>query len=131
VVTQPSLPDVLPLLHAADVGLNPVMAGGGSNVKVPTCLGAGLAVLTTEFGLRGYESLEPFCVTTTLDGFADAWRSRPRGWAAADRQQPPPEPIVDHQWGAIGQRLGRELAHLVHDVAHSMHMPADAHGRTA
>src|SRR5262249_36170434 len=49
--------DLGALLAAADAGLNPVTSGGGSNVKLPTYLGAGLAVISTPFGLRGHAPL--------------------------------------------------------------------------
>ena len=97
-------PDLLPLLHAADVGLNPVRAGGGSNVKVPTCLAAGLAVLTTPFGVRGYSALAPHCVVAELDAFPDALRARPRGNAAL--AVPAPAALADYAWGRLGERLG-------------------------
>ncbi|HVP14121.1 MAG TPA: glycosyltransferase, partial [Terriglobales bacterium] len=75
-------PDLAPVLHAADAGLNPVSRGGGSNVKVPTYLAAGLAVITTPFGLRGYASLSPCVVTAGLTELADALHERPAGWRA-------------------------------------------------
>ena len=101
-------PDLLPLLHAADAGLNPVRAGGGSNVKVPTCLAAGLAVVTTPFGVRGYPPLAPHCVVAELDAFADALRARPRGHAATGA--PAPAALADYAWGRLGERLGEAYA---------------------
>lgn len=46
------------LLKAADVAINPMASGGGSSLKVAEYLAAGLPVLSTEVGLRGYE-LDP------------------------------------------------------------------------
>jgi glycosyltransferase involved in cell wall biosynthesis len=102
------LPSLLPVLHAADAGANPVSAGGGSNVKVPTYLAAGLAVVTTPFGVRGYAPLAPLCVVADADGFADALRARPRGTAA--RGEPSPAALVDYAWGRLGERLGERCA---------------------
>lgn len=125
VVTRPAREDVLPYLHAAEVGLNPVTVGGGSNVKVPTYLGAGLSVITTPFGLRGYERLESLVVTAPVESFASAWRKRPQGWATRDERMP--EAVAEHQWGHIGRDLGRRLVRHLHDA--DAIEPAMAHGR--
>ena len=50
---------VPPYLLAADVALNPVISGSGTSLKMPEYLAAGLPVVTTEFGLRGFEDLRP------------------------------------------------------------------------
>ena len=49
--------DLRPLLAAADVGLNPVTWGSGSSLKLLTYLAAGLPVVTTPIGMRGFERL--------------------------------------------------------------------------
>ncbi len=101
-------PELLPLLHAADAGLNPVMSGGGSNVKVPAYLAAGLAVVTTPFGLRGYAPLSPHCVVTEAEGFADALRTKPAGSAA--RGEVTPGVLGEYSWGRLGEKLGEIYA---------------------
>ena len=107
-VTRGGTPDLGGLLAAADAGLNPVTSGGGSNVKLPTYLAAGLAVLSTPFGVRGHGSLTTAVTTVERAQFADALRRRPLGWAA--RGVPPPPALADHAWGAIGARLADSLA---------------------
>jgi glycosyltransferase involved in cell wall biosynthesis len=52
------VPEILPYLAAADAGLNPVMRGSGSNVKLFEYLAAKLPVISTAFGVRG-TGLEP------------------------------------------------------------------------
>ncbi len=99
--------DLTPALHAADAGLNPVERGGGSNVKLPTYLGAGLAAVSTPFGTRGYAGLAPLAIVTGPEGFAEAIAARPRGWAA--RGEPIPGVVADHAWGRLGERLGSAL----------------------
>jgi hypothetical protein len=96
--------DLTPFLHAADVGLNPVRAGGGSNVKLPTYLAAGLAVISTPFGLRGYPQLAPFVTVAALERTAEALRERPQGWPA--RSPALPDAVAELAWGTIGERLG-------------------------
>ena len=44
---------VEPYLSAADISINPVTWGSGSNVKVFESLAAELPVISTKFGLRG------------------------------------------------------------------------------
>jgi len=100
--------DLLPLLHAADAGANPVRAGGGSNVKVPAYLACGLAVVTTAFGLRGYAALAPLCTVTSEAGFADSLRARPRGFAVRGEAAPPA--LAEYAWGRLGERLGELYA---------------------
>ncbi|MBC8049827.1 MAG: glycosyltransferase [Chitinophagales bacterium] len=46
------------ILRGAQVGLNPVVEGGGSNLKVPDYMAHGLPVLSTPFGSRGYHLTE-------------------------------------------------------------------------
>lgn len=42
-------------LNAADIGLNPVVQGSGSNLKTLEYIAFGLPVLSTPFGLRGHD----------------------------------------------------------------------------
>lgn len=78
------------LLFRADVGLNPMIGGGGSNLKVPDYLAHGLPVVSSEFGQRGFAidekqglysaSLPEFAerVRVVMDRFADRdFDSRP------------------------------------------------------
>jgi hypothetical protein len=96
-----------PFLHAADAGLNPVTTGGGSNVKLPTYLGAGLAAVTTPFGMRGYAALRPWTTVSEPERMAEAMRERPRGWATQGLERP--AAIEAYTWGRLGERLGAEL----------------------
>jgi hypothetical protein len=107
-VARPETRDLASLLAAADCGLNPVASGGGSNVKVPTYLAMGLAVLSTPFGLRGYAPLAAHVVSVPREAFAEALRARPRGWAAGGG--PAPAPLAGYAWGALGAGLARALA---------------------
>jgi hypothetical protein len=100
--------DLTPALHAADIGLNPAAIGGGSNIKLPTYLAAGLAVIATPFGLRGFDDLAPWVVSAERDAIVDALRARPRGWHARGMECPPA--VRDLAWGAIGERLAAALS---------------------
>ena len=107
-VARAETPELAPVLAAADCGLNPVMSGGGSNVKLPGYLAMGLAVLSTPFGLRGYAPLASTVVSAPLEHTADALRERPRGWAA--RGEAAPAALASYAWGALGARLAESLA---------------------
>jgi glycosyl transferase family 1 len=106
-IAHPATADLAPWLHAADAGLNPVTRGGGSNVKLATYLAAGLAAVSTPFGVRGYAPLAPLAIVAELAQMPDALRARPRG--AAARGEEPPAAIRAYAWGALGERLGAEL----------------------
>ena len=57
------------LLKAADVALNPVEFGSGTNVKLLQYMAAGLPIVTTAVGARGIEQIEAFCLAERK-GFA-------------------------------------------------------------
>lgn len=95
----PPRPDLLPVLWACDVGLNPVTTGAGSNVKIPTYLGAGLPVLSTPFGVRGYERLSPYVAQAAVEGFADLLVAGvPYDPALA-------EPLAGYSWRSLAERM--------------------------
>ena len=58
------------LLSMADLAINPMTSGSGSNLKMMDYLAAGLPVLTTQFGVRGF-ALEPgqHYIVADLDNF--------------------------------------------------------------
>jgi glycosyltransferase involved in cell wall biosynthesis len=95
-------PDLLPVLWASDVGLNPVTTGAGSNVKVPTYLGAGLPVLSTPFGMRGYERLDALVSQAPVEQFADRLEGNLRYDPALTG------PLAEYSWRSLGSRV----AHL-------------------
>jgi len=49
-------------LDAADLGLNPMFAGSGTNIKMLDYMAAGLDVVTTPFGRRGIDAEDAFAV---------------------------------------------------------------------
>jgi glycosyltransferase involved in cell wall biosynthesis len=93
------VPDVMPVLWASDVALHPMTVGAGSNVKLPMMVAAGLPVISTPFGLRGFAPLAPYVTVAEVEGFADALargvRSVP-GAAAA---------VEAYSWRGLGARL--------------------------
>ena len=61
------------ILESADLALNPMFAGSGSNVKLADYMGHGLHTLTTPFGARGYPaSVAPHITVADADDWASA-----------------------------------------------------------
>jgi len=61
--------DIAIWFRAADVGLNPIRLGSGSNIKVLQYLGAGLAVISTDFGMRGFDDIRERVTIARMDRF--------------------------------------------------------------
>jgi glycosyltransferase involved in cell wall biosynthesis len=103
--------DLRPLLAAADVGVNPVTRGSGSSIKLVEYLAAGLPVVTTPIGMRGFDALGGLLVVAELDGFA----------AAVERAQPAEvssrRALESLAWSAIGQRLYKVYGRLAGSTA--------------
>jgi len=95
----PEQADLKPWLWGADVGLNPMTTGAGSNVKLPTYLAAGLDVITTPFGLRGFDRLAPFVTQAETKEFAAALSSPPAPRAGRDAA------LAFYAWDAQATRL--------------------------
>lgn len=45
--------DIHPYFRAADIAINPVLSGSGTNIKLLEYMAAGLPVISSEFGIRG------------------------------------------------------------------------------
>lgn len=63
------------LLAAADVAVNPMRSGGGTNLKVLGYFAAGVPVLSTPTGVRGIDEPERFATVARIDRFAEALKS--------------------------------------------------------
>ena len=90
--------DVKPLFAAADVAVNPVAYGSGSNLKVAEYLAVGLPVVTTPIGARGFERWSERMRIVELDHFAEAI-------AASQHAGARPAGIEDRGWDRIAGRL--------------------------
>jgi hypothetical protein len=77
------------------VGVNAVEKGSGTSMKLLYYLAHGLPVLTTPFGLRGFEELSPWVTTANLSEFPQALR----------RDLPPPDGVREklerYQWRQV------------------------------
>jgi glycosyltransferase involved in cell wall biosynthesis len=91
--------DLRDVLSAADVAVNPVGFGSGSNIKMPVYLAAGLPIVTTPVGLRGFEELAGHALVADPEEFADAI---PRALALEPAPRDHLQPLT---WSALARRL--------------------------
>lgn len=61
------------LMNASDIGLNPVVSGSGTNLKLAEYLAYGLAVLSTDFGARGFD-FDNELFTCKIENFKQQFR---------------------------------------------------------
>jgi glycosyltransferase involved in cell wall biosynthesis len=98
------------LLAAADVALNPVQTGSGTNLKVIEYLAAGVPVVSTAFGIRGLEAgngrhllvAEPHEMVGAVERVLadpEAAHARARAGRALAAER--------YDWNALGSRLAQ------------------------
>jgi glycosyltransferase involved in cell wall biosynthesis len=90
------------------VGLNPAFQGSGTNLKVLHYLSHGMPVLSTPFGMRGYDELVPFVTVCPHDRFVDALR--------ASEHPPRPNPAELQQrygWRRVADEMMRVYRELL------------------
>ncbi len=95
-----------PLLAAADVAVNPVVTGSGSNLKLAEYLASGLPVVTTSVGLRGFERQSDNVIVAERHAFAAAI-------AAAPQQRAPRRAVEDLSWDNLARYLHSVYAELL------------------
>lgn len=98
------------IMQGADLAVNPMSAGSGTNIKMFDFLAAGLPVVTTETGARGIcdaASSPPFIKVQPLSGFASAVRTLLAGDDAAVSGSTPREYVTRRfSWERISRELG-------------------------
>jgi glycosyltransferase involved in cell wall biosynthesis len=99
-----------PLLADADIAVNPVESGSGSNVKVAEYVAAGVHVVTTRIGLRGYEHLAHRMTVADLDRFVETIEA----YEVAKRSTDESSELVALSWRALGRRLHDLYTDLLH-----------------
>lgn len=66
--------DKIAWLHAADIAVNPMFGGSGTNIKMLDFMAAGLPIVSTDIGARGIETSERSFVIAHAGTFADTVR---------------------------------------------------------
>jgi glycosyltransferase involved in cell wall biosynthesis len=109
------------LLAAADVALNPVLHGSGTNLKVIEYLASGVPVVSTAFGVRGLDVgngrhllvAEPHEMAAAIERvFADPEAAEAR--ARAGRALA----VERYDWAALGSRLAHVAQQVRADRSH-------------
>jgi glycosyltransferase involved in cell wall biosynthesis len=91
--------DLRTCFSAADVAVNPVSFGSGTNVKLAEYLAAGLPTISTPIGLRGASHLACKVRCVPREEFGAALRASPLD-ALSDRTS-----LAKWTWDALGRRL--------------------------
>lgn len=58
------------IYSVSDLAINPMMSGSGANVKIIDYLAAGLEIISTPFGMRGYDDMEDQVHTCSVKAMA-------------------------------------------------------------
>ena len=114
------VPELAVAFASADVALNPISHGSGSNLKLPEYLAAGLPVVTTTFGMRGLEQFADSFTVAELDEFADAVQE-PVARPASSRAE-----LRAWTWANIGRRLHELYERLIATPPAEMAAAADS-----
>ena len=107
------------VLAAADVAINPMSRGSGTNIKVLDFLGAGLPTLTTAVGGRGLgDGAGVSYLVAELDDFAREIRALLGSPARRDRLAASARLLAEARfdWREIGASAGRVLRSLSHGL---------------
>jgi len=103
-----------PWLTAADIALNPMLSGSGSNLKLFEYLAAGLPVVSTPFGLRGLEpDTRSAVVSIEIEGFATAVRALLADPALPQRREDARRLALPYDWDTIASRMAGAIRSLL------------------
>ncbi|MCU1453441.1 MAG: putative glycosyltransferase [Acidimicrobiales bacterium] len=108
------------LLACADVALNPMRTGSGTNLKLIEYLSAGVPVVSTAFGARGVEVVGgEHLLLADADGFSAAIRACLDDPAAAHQRALAGRAlaVARYDWQALGDRLADVVERVVHAPA--------------
>lgn len=112
------------LLSQADIALNPMAAGSGSNVKVLEYFAHGIPVLSTSFGMRGIQAQAgTHYLEASLDNFSQALEQaiRSRSAIATIGEAGKALALERYTWDAIAQPVADRLEALVDLKKHKGH----------
>jgi glycosyltransferase involved in cell wall biosynthesis len=96
------------LLSVADVALNPMRTGGGTNLKLVEYLAAGAPVLTTELGTRGVDIEHGVhAIVAELPDFPDALRTMLADPTGSDARAARGRAVVEREysWDVLADRF--------------------------
>jgi len=105
----------LELLHSADLALNPMQSGSGTNLKVLEYCAAGVPVVTTPVGLRGLPELRGACAVAEPGDFARVVEERLRAPPTERADVARARAVVEERyaWDGIADRAYQSLERLL------------------
>jgi glycosyltransferase involved in cell wall biosynthesis len=114
VVTMGIVPEHIlhSLLRSADLALNPMRRGSGSNLKVAEAFAAGLPLIATEIGARGFDVADDReVILASLDEFPVAIARALADPAGSDRRAQAARRMAEEtlDWSVLGDRFARGL----------------------
>lgn len=116
-VIGPQPDDVLQdLLASADVALNPMLSGGGTNLKLIQYFAAGVPVVSTPLGVRGIDAVDGRELLTALPGgFAAAIAAVLDDPAAADQRAVRARALAEarYDWGVLAREFAAAIAERI------------------
>lgn len=86
-------------LQCANVGINPMTSGSGTNIKMFDYMAAGLPIVSTEVGARGIDDVEKFAMICPLIAFAENIRRAVRMRPEFSRRS---SVVNRYSWQAVG-----------------------------
>jgi glycosyltransferase involved in cell wall biosynthesis len=111
------------LLSAADIALNPIVSGSGSNLKMLDYAAAGLPILSTPFGARGFEfSADRHYLSADLDNFLLELTAAFATVSAREAIAQSAKELVDsrYSWKLIAEQFSARLGSSVVGVRGSL-----------
>lgn len=97
--------DIREIYAISDLAVNPATSGGGANMKTIEYLGAGLPLVATRFGVRGYEALSGIVTISSPENMADEInRHFNQDGAGLDFSL-----LKSYEWGAIAKKMNSVL----------------------
>jgi hypothetical protein len=90
--------DIKQYVGPGAVGVNPVTTGSGSNMKILRYLSCELPVISTPFGMRGFEDLAPWVTVSDVDHFANALRVKPQSTIGVRAR------LSSYSWSRIAEK---------------------------
>ena len=104
------------------IGLNPIVQGSGTNLKVLHLLAHGMPVISTDFGMRGYDDLREFVTVLDRQCFATALTN-------ADLVSPPAPQWLEERYG--WQHIAHSMVEVMRELVASRRTPEGPNSDTA
>lgn len=102
------------IYKAADVAINPMISGSGTNLKMLDYMASGISIISTPIGARGLE-IEDSVIICELEDFNEALNGIISGKTNTNNMRKNAKQIVDmfYDWGKISKYVGKIINECV------------------